>query len=258
VVKLSEQLSIAGKKLIITGGARGIGKTVAGMLVEEGAEAALVDINADMARAAAAELSAKYAGRCVGIYCDVAQPESVAAMMREYIAQFGRLDGVFNNAGIAGHGPAIETAPEDWRKIIDVNLSGVYYVAQAAARQFVAQGGKGSIVNTASMSGTIVNVPQKQAAYNASKAAVVHLTKSLAVEWAEYGIRVNSISPGYILTEMTASVRRDWVEEWLHMIPFRRMGSPEELAGAVLYLLSDAASYTSGADLIIDGCFTCV
>jgi NAD(P)-dependent dehydrogenase (short-subunit alcohol dehydrogenase family) len=108
------------------------------------------------------------------------------------------------------------------------------------------------------MSGTIVNLPQPQASYNASKAAVVHLTKSLAVEWAEYGIRVNSISPGYIFTEMTAHVRKDWTDHWESMTPFKRMGKPEELSGAVIYLASDCSGYTSGCDIIIDGCFTCV
>ena len=257
-MKLSEMFSMAGKKLIITGGARGIGKTVARMLMEEGAEAALIDINYDMARASAAELVGLTGGKCVGIHCDVTQPQSVAQMMQEFLAQFGRLDGVFNNAGICYHKSALEVTQAEWLKVMDANLNGIFYVAQAAARQFVAQGGKGAIVNTASMSGSIVNVPQQQASYNVSKAGVVHLTKSLAVEWAQHNIRVNSISPGYIYTDMTASVRQDWVQEWLKIIPFGRMGTPEELAGAVMYLLSDAASYTSGTDLIIDGCFTCV
>lgn len=256
-MKLSEQLSVSGMKLIITGGARGIGKTVAKMLLEEGAEVALVDINAEMASDSAAELS-RSCSKCVGIHCDVTRPESVAAMMDEFISRFGRLDGVFNNAGISVHVPALDMAPEDWQNVMDVNLNGIFFIAQAAARQFITQGSKGAIVNTASMSGTIVNVPQQQASYNASKSAVVHLTKSLAVEWAPYGIRVNCISPGYIYTDMTASVRKDWIDEWLRLIPFRRMGKPEELAGAVLYLLSDAASYTSGTNIIIDGCFTCI
>lgn len=108
------------------------------------------------------------------------------------------------------------------------------------------------------MSGTIVNIPQGQASYNASKAAVAHLTKSLAVEWADKGIRVNSISPGYIRTEMTGNVRQDWQDLWVNSIPFKRMGTPDELAGAVIYLLSEASTYTSGLNMIIDGCFTVV
>ena len=126
------------------------------------------------------------------------------------------------------------------------------------AKQLILKGKKGSIINTASMSGVIVNVPQLQSSYNASKAAVMHLTKSLAVEWADKGIRVNAISPGYIRTEMTESVREDWKKLWEGMIPFGRMGTPEELAGAVIYLASDMSSYTSGLNMVIDGAFTCI
>lgn len=134
----------------------------------------------------------------------------------------------------------------------------VFFMAQAFGRYLIKHNKKGSIVNTASMSATIVNIPQGQASYNSSKAGVAHLTKSLAVEWALQGIRVNSISPGYIRTEMTGTVRKDWQDYWVSTIPFKRMGTPDELAGAVIYLLSDASSYTSGADLLIDGCFTVV
>lgn len=131
-------------------------------------------------------------------------------------------------------------------------------MAREFAKQLILKGKKGSIINTASMSGVIVNVPQLQSSYNASKAAVMHLTKSLAVEWADKGIRVNAISPGYIRTEMTESVREDWKKLWEGMIPFGRMGTPEELAGAVIYLASDMSSYTSGLNMVIDGAFTCI
>jgi sorbose reductase len=253
-----QALSVQGKKILITGGARGIGKAVARVLLEAGAETALVDIDAPMAKKSAAELSALTGGRCEGLTCDVTDPAGVQAMTERFVQRFGRLDGVFNNAGICIHRPALDVSPEEWNAVIGTNLTGVFCVAQASARLFVRQGGGGAIVNTASMSGTIVNVPQQQAAYNASKAAVVHLTKSLAVEWAPLGIRVNCISPGYIETEMTGAVRQDWRDAWVASIPFGRMGRPEELAGAVIYLLSDAAGYTSGSQILIDGCFTCV
>ena len=257
-MQLARMLCVKDKKILITGGARGIGKTVARMLLEAGAEIALVDIDGPMAEHTAGELSALTGGRCEAIGCDVTDPAGVQSMMERFASLLGRLDGVFNNAGICIHKPALEVLPEEWSAVINTNLSGIFYVAQASARQFIRQGGGGAIVNTASMSGTIVNLPQQQAAYNASKAAVVHLTKSLAVEWAPMGIRVNCISPGYIETEMTGAVRQDWRDRWVESIPFKRMGKPEELAGAVLYLLCDGASYTSGAELIIDGCFTCV
>lgn len=257
-MKLSELNSLKGRRILVTGGARGIGKAVAGMLLEEGAAVALADIDRAGAAETAGQLACRTGGRCVGLGCDVSDSQSVADMMSRLAGELGGLDGVFNNAGICMHKGALDVSPAEWGKVMDVNLNGVFYVAQAAARQFIAQGGGGSIVNTASMSGIIVNTPQEQASYNASKAAVIHLTKSLAVEWAPRGIRVNAISPGYIMTEMTGTVRRDWQEYWTGLIPFGRMGRPEELAGAVAYLLSDASSYTSGCNIVIDGCFTCV
>ncbi len=144
-----------------------------------------------------------------------------------------------------------------WLQVIDVNLNGVFYVAKKAAQMMIPRG-SGSIVNMASMSGTIVNEPQKQASYNASKAAVVHLTKSLAVEWAPYGIRVNSISPGYMGTEMNFRQDRALLDYWESRTPMKRMGNPEELQGAVLYFASAASSFTTGSDLIVDGAFSCI
>ena len=257
-MKLSELLCMRDKRVIVTGGAQGIGKCVALMLAQEGVQIGIFDRNIELAAATAAEIARSSGSPCRAYACDVTDSAQVQSAMDAFTADFGTLDGVFNNAGICVHKGALDVSPVEWQKVIDVNLSGVFYVAQAAARQFVREGKPGSIVNTASMSGSIVNIPQEQASYNASKAAVVHLTKSLAVEWASRNIRVNSISPGYIFTDMTASVRGDWVQFWTELIPFKRMGKPEELAGAVLYLLSDAASYTSGCDMIIDGCFTCI
>ena len=146
---------------------------------------------------------------------------------------------------------------EQWQRVIDINLTGVWNSCKAEAELMLESGG-GSIINIASMSGIIVNRGLDQAHYNCSKAGVIHLSKSLAMEWVGKGIRVNSISPGYIRTEMTGTVREDWQEYWISTIPFKRMGTPEELAGAVIYLLSDASTYTSGLDMIIDGCFTIV
>ncbi len=257
-MKLSELLRIQHKRIIVTGGAQGIGKCVAHMLAQEGAQIGIFDANEELAAATAAQIARDSDAPCKAYACDVTDPAQVQAATDAFVADFGTLDGVFNNAGICLHRGALDVTPAQWQRVIDVNLSGVFYVAQAAARQFVREGKSGSIVNTASMSGSIVNIPQEQASYNASKAAVVHLTKSLAVEWAAKNIRVNCISPGYIQTDMTGSVRGDWVQFWTELIPFKRMGKPEELAGAVLYLLSDASSYTSGCDMIIDGCFTCI
>jgi len=248
--------TLKNKVAIVTGGNQGIGKVVAGYLADAGADIVIWDLND--AAAVANEIAAEYGVRTGAIQVDVTDPEAVAAAIAKSAEMMGTLDLLFNNAGICLHKNALDVAPSEWLKIIDVNLNGVFFVAQAFGKYLVANGKTGNIVNTAPMSGTIVNIPQGQASYNSSKAAVAHLTKSLAVEWAPHGIRVNSISPGYIRTEMTGNVRQDWQDIWVSSIPFKRMGTPEELAGAVIYLLSDASTYTSGCDMIIDGCFTVV
>lgn len=251
-----ERFSLAGKVTVVTGGRQGIGKVVANALAEQGSDVVIVDL-AD-ASDVAEQIASEHGVRTLALTCDVSDAVQVADTIGRAADAMGTLDLLFNNAGIVLHKPALECTPTDFTKVIDVNLNGVFFVAQAFARYLVDAGKAGNIVNTASMSGTIVNIPQGQASYNASKAAVVHLTKSLAVEWAPLGIRVNAISPGYIETELIGDVREDWRRIWTDMIPFKRMGTPEELAGAVIYLLSDASTYTSGADLIIDGCFTTV
>jgi len=252
----SDRFSLDGKVTIVTGGRQGIGKVVAHALASQGSDVVIIDM-AD-ATEVAAEIAEQHKVRAIALVCDVTDPEQVARTIEEAASRLGTLDLLFNNAGICLHKPALECTPTDFTRVVDVNLNGIFFVAQAFARYLVANGKQGNIVNTASMSATIVNIPQGQASYNSSKAGVAHLTKSLAVEWAPLGIRVNSISPGYINTEMTGNVREDWRQIWTDMIPFKRMGAPEELAGAVIYLLSDASTYTSGADLIIDGCFTVV
>lgn len=252
----TDRFSLAGKVTLVTGGHQGIGRAVAGALAEEGSDVVLLDVQD--ASEVAAQIAQEHGVRAAAVRCDVTDAVQVADAIAQAAGTMGTLDLLFNNAGIGLHKAALDCEPRDFTTILDVNLTGAFLVAQAFARYLVANGKRGNIVNTASMSGTIVNTPQQQAAYNASKAALVHLTKSLAVEWAPLGIRVNSISPGYIETELIGDVRADWRELWTQMIPFKRMGRPEELAGAVIYLLSEASSYTSGADLIIDGCFTAV
>jgi len=248
--------SLQGKVALITGGKQGIGKVVAGYLAAAGADIVIFDLAE--ANDVATEIATEYGVKASSYVCDVTNPQDVADKIQQAASEMGTLDLLFNNAGICLHKEALDCTPSEWSKVIDVNLNGVFYVAQAFARFLVANQKTGNIVNTASMSGSIVNIPQCQASYNASKAGVVHLTKSLAVELAPKGIRMNSISPGYIRTEMTGTVRQDWQDTWVEMIPFKRMGTPEELAGAVIYLLSEASTYTSGADMIIDGCFTIV
>ena len=189
-----DQFSLAGKKAFVTGGARGIGFSYASALAEAGADVAIVDIRGEAAREATAEIARKTGRKTLGVETDVTDERQVAEMMDTILRAFGRLDIAFCNAGIAIHRPAEEMSAVEWRQVIEVNLTGIFLTATAAGRQMLRQGG-GSIVNTASMSSRIVNVPQKQCSYNASKGGVLQLTKSLAVEWAERNVRVTASAP---------------------------------------------------------------
>ena len=180
-------------------------------------------------------------------------------MIEKITERFGRLDVAFCNAGICKNIPAEEMSYEDWKQVTDINLTGVFLTAQAAGRVMIKQGG-GSIINTASMSAHIVNFPQPQCSYNASKAGVIQLTKSLAVEWAAKNVRVNSISPGYIGTELTLNSPslKPLIEQWNAVAPLHRMGRPDELQAIAVYLAGDASSFTTGSDFVVDGAFTCI
>ncbi|MEG1474020.1 MAG: SDR family oxidoreductase [Christensenella sp.] len=248
--------SLKGKVAIVTGGNQGIGRVVADYLADAGADIVIFDLND--ASEAVKDIAKEHGVRTACFQVDVTDQQAVASTILAAADKMGTLDLLFNNAGICMHKAAVELDSAEWLKVINVNVNGVFFVANEFAKYLIAHNKKGNIVNTASMSGTIVNIPQKQASYNSSKAAVVHMTKSLAVEWADMGIRVNCISPGYIETEMTGQCRKDWIDLWTNMIPFKRMGKPAELAGAVIYLLSEASTYTSGCDVIVDGCFTVV
>jgi NAD(P)-dependent dehydrogenase (short-subunit alcohol dehydrogenase family) len=243
---------------MITGGARGIGKSAAAALCEAGANVVLADLDLDEAERTAAALQA-HGTQVEAVRCDVTSPKDVDGMMSRIVARYSGLDIAFCNAGICINAPAAEMTYAQWKQILDVNLTGVFLTAQAAGKQMIRQGG-GVIINTASMSGHIVNVPQPQCAYNASKAGVIQLTKSLAVEWAPYHVRVNSISPGYIGTELVLASPPlvSLIKQWESVSPLGRIGRPEELQTTILYLASDASSFTTGADFIVDGAFTCV
>jgi len=246
---------IDGRTAIVTGGGRGLGKSMAGALMAAGANVVIMDFEADVGERAAQELSEMYDGAAIAEQGDVRRSEDIARTLRRTLDAFGRLDILINNAGIAKHVEAASMSLQDWSEIQDVNVTGVFLCAQAAARQMIAQGSGGTIVNIASMSSFIVNIPQPQAAYNASKAAVHHLTRSLAVEWAPHGIRVNAIAPGYMKTEMTAPLLEEprAKEYWIGGTPMKRVGLPHELAGAVIYLASEASSFVTGATLSVDG-----
>ena len=255
---ISEKMRLDGKAIYVTGGASGIGKSVATALAEAGADVAIVDINLEGAEAVAKEIADATGSKTIAIRCDVTNQEDVEAMVAEVAGTYGKLDACFNNAGICLNVPAEEMTFEQWNKVININLNGVFLCATAAGRVMLKQG-YGSIINTASMSGHIVNVPQPQCAYNASKAGVSMLTKSLAIEWAKKGVRVNCISPGYIGTDLTlnSEALKPLIEQWNAMAPMGRLGRPEELQSIVVYLAGDTSSFTTGSDIIVDGAFTC-
>ncbi|HEY5584844.1 MAG TPA: SDR family oxidoreductase [Ruminiclostridium sp.] len=251
---IMEKFKLNGKKAFVTGGARGIGKCAAIALAEAGVDVAIVDWDIQEAEKTAKELEA-YGGKSIAVKADVTNPDDVNKMIATILEAFGTIDIAFNNAGICINEKAEDMSYDSWKKVIDINLTGIFLTSQAAGRVMI-KNGKGSIINTASMSGHIVNSPQPQCAYNASKAGVIMLTKSLAVEWAPHNVRVNCISPGYIATEMTLSAKQ-WIPTWLEASPLKRMGNPEELQGAIIYLASDASTFTTGSDIVIDGAFTC-
>ena len=253
-----ESMRLDGKKGFVTGAARGIGKCTATAFAQAGADVAIVDMDYETAVVTAKEIAEATGRKGIALKCDVTNEAQVQEMVDEVVKQLGGLDFCHANAGICINAPAEEMTYDQWLKIISVNLNSVFLTDTIAGKYMLANGG-GSIINTASMSGHIVNVPQPQCAYNASKAGVMQLTKSLAVEWAKKGVRVNSISPGYIGTEliMAAEHLKPLIEKWNAMAPMGRLGKPEELMGIVVYLASDAASFTTGSDFIIDGAFTC-
>ncbi len=252
---IKEKLMLTGKKAYVTGGAGGIGKSIALAFAQCGADVAIVDRNLQEAEKIAKEI-ALHGVKTVAVKADVGDPEDVNRMMDTILNAFGTIDIAFNNAGICENANAEDMTYDSWKRVIDINLTGVFLTSQAAGRIMIKKG-SGSIINTASMSGHIVNDPQRQCAYNTSKAGVIMLTKSLAVEWAPHNVRVNCISPGYIATNMT-KMDDPLVPTWMAVSPVKRLGTPEDLQGAVVYLASDAASFTTGCDIIIDGAFTCV
>ncbi|MFI3306255.1 MAG: SDR family oxidoreductase [Rikenellaceae bacterium] len=249
--------SLKSRQGFITGAARGIGKRLAEAYADLGADVAIVEIDLAEAEKTAAEIATKYGVKCVAYECDVTSEQSVQAMIEKYAADFARIDFAVNNAGIANVVPAEEISGAAFKKVVDVNLNGVFLTAQAAAQLMIKRGTKGSIINTASMSGHVINRPQTIANYCASKGGVILLTKSLAVEWAKYGIRVNCVSPGYIGTELVAEMK-EMHPLWLKDIPADRLGTPDDLVGAYVFLASDASSYATGTDLVVDGGYTSI
>jgi NAD(P)-dependent dehydrogenase (short-subunit alcohol dehydrogenase family) len=253
-MNILEQFSLRDKVSIITGAARGLGKAMAQSLAQAGSDIVIVDLDLDAAQQTADIISSE-GGRTLALRADVTDPADVDKMTDQILGQFGHIDVLFNNAGIAQWVQIEEMSLDDWRRMMSVNLDSVFIVSKAVGKVMIKQR-KGSIVNTSSMSGVIVNTPQCQAAYNVSKAAVIMLTKSLAFEWAKHNIRVNTIAPGYMETEMVGQFRQqhqDKIDFWNSLTPLNRMGKPHELGPLAVYLASEASSYVTGAVCLIDG-----
>ncbi|KAH8151094.1 uncharacterized protein LAJ45_04796 [Morchella importuna] len=248
--------SLKGKTAIVTGAGAGIGLAVADALAEAGANVAIWYNSNKKAIERAQQIADKWGVTCKAYQVNVTDQAEVAKYTDLIAEEFnGRLDIFVANAGIPWIKGAIldngAEGHEHYHKVIATDLDSVYYSAWAAGKWFKKQG-SGSFIATASMSGHIVNIPQLQTTYNAAKAAVIHFCKGLAVEWAGFA-RVNTISPGYIATEISDFVPQETKEIWKEKIPFHREGLANELKGAYLYLASDAATYTTGTDIIVDG-----
>lgn len=245
---------LKGKVASITGGSSGIGYAVAEAYAQAGADVAIW-YNSTPAEELAASLGAKYGVTCRAYKCAVGNAAEVKATVAQQVQDFGRIDVFVANAGVPWRlGALVDLEDDDdeaWHKLVNTDLDGVYYCAKHVGKVFKKQK-SGSFIITASMSGHIVNVPQTQAAYNAVKAACLHLGKSLAVEWAHFA-RVNTVSPGYIVTPIVQGVSQERIDSWLPLIPMGRRGLAQELVGAYLYLASNASTYTTGSDIIVDG-----
>ena len=251
-----DKFSLEGQVGVVTGGGQGLGKAFSLAFAEAGADIVVAEINPETGLKTIEEIQ-KLGRRSLWIETDVRKKTSVEAMVEKTVAEFDKLDFLMNNAGITLWQEAEDVPEEDWMNLMNINLNGLFYSCQAAARQMKKQGG-GRIVNIASMSGLIVNRPQLQTSYNTSKAAVIHLTKSLAAEWAPHNIRVNSISPGYMDGPMAGPFFEDpkYGPVWFDAIPMHRPGQPEELCPVAVLLASEASSYMTGSNVVIDGGFT--
>ena len=242
------------KVAIVTGGARGIGLAVARAYAREGAIVVIADVNEEGAAAAAAQV-AQTGARTMAIGVNVADQASVSSMVEKVVAAHGRVDILMNNAGVGGNTPFLETSLADWNRIVGINLTGAFMVAQAVAREMVKSGG-GKIVNIASLSGQ--RGGNGRAAYGSAKAGLELLTKVMAVELAPYNINVNNIAPGAIETEMAKFAHdKPTRAAYNYLIPMTRYGTPEEVADAAVFLCSDEARYVHGHTLNVDGGFRC-
>ncbi|GAA1716331.1 glucose 1-dehydrogenase [Kribbella yunnanensis] len=250
-----EKFSLVGRTALVTGGYRGLGKAFATGLAEAGADVVIGARDEEASKVAAGEVAAATGRTVVGVGLEVDDRESGRAAIAAAVEATGRFDILVNNAGACFHRAALEVPDAEWDEVFSTNVSGLWKLSQSAAVHFSKVGG-GTIVNVGSISAQIVNRPQWQPAYNASKAAVHQLTKSLAAEWAPLNIRVNAVAPGYTKTEMAPVDEPRFKARWIDDAPMQRYAVPEEIAPTVVFLASEASSFMTGSVVVIDGGYT--
>ncbi|KAF4124851.1 sorbose reductase [Geosmithia morbida] len=256
--RLLDLFSLKGKVVVVTGasGSRGMGIEAARGCAELGADVAITySSRKEGAEKNIQELTKEYGVKAKAYKLNVTDYNDVEKVINQIVSDFGKIDGFVANAGATADTGVVDGTAAAWDHVIQIDLNGTAYCAKAVGAHFKKQG-HGSFVITASMSGHIVNYPQEQTSYNVAKAGCIHLARSLANEWRGFA-RVNSISPGYIDTGLSDFIDKETQELWRSMIPLGRNGDAKELKGAYVYLLSDASTYTTGADIVIDGGYTC-
>jgi NAD(P)-dependent dehydrogenase (short-subunit alcohol dehydrogenase family) len=253
-MSIMDKFSMRGKTALVTGGNRGIGRAIAVGLAEAGASVAIAARDEERNTQTIAQLE-RLGARAMAVRADLAERAEIVRAVGSIESALGPIDVLVNNAGIGFHVEALKVSDGDWRRLFAVNLEAVWKTSQAVAAE-MAKRGSGSIINIGSISGLIVNRPQWHSPYGISKAAVHHLTKSLAAEWASKGIRVNAIAPGYVVTEIASNEYEDYSHYWRDEVPMRRYATPDEIAPTALLLASDASSFITGSVFVVDGGYT--
>lgn len=259
---MDKLFSLKGKLCVITGASAGIGLSISEGFAAHGADLVMVYNSTDI-REKAIALAEKYQVSIDVMKCDLSDPASIEKLLSDIVAKHNSIDVFVANAGIAwDHGAVIdfksnEELVSNYSKFMELDLSSVYYCCAHVGKVFEKQG-FGNLILTASLSGFVVNTPQQQAAYNSAKAAVIQLGKALSYEWSKFNTRVNIVSPGYVVTRLTKETDPAWKAEWASKTPLGRMAKPEEMVGAYIYLASDASSYTTGSNVVVDGGYSCI